>query len=150
MLINYMPIQTVPTITPTEVVLTRVTISSTGVLEDGGSGQSTDVDTDFSLPLQAKVVDNNGDPIPNVRVDFSAPASGASATFPNADNGLTDANGVVTVTVKANSTSGTYNVEANINPASVMSATFVLTNLLTTAPPVTPTLYLPIINKNAP
>lgn len=124
LLINYMPIEN-----PTEVILTRVDVpSAPGIAATGGSGQSAHIDADFALPLQATVTDQNGDPVPNALVTFSAPASGASAAFPDGNQRLTDINGVVTVTVRANDIAGNYNVTANLSPEQVTPATFALTN----------------------
>lgn len=147
LLVNYMPIGP----DPTEVRLTRVDIPAAGVVAQSGSGQSANLNTDFAQPLQIKVVDPNGNPIANVRITFNAPASGAGATFPGGNVGLTDANGLVSVTVKANDTAGSYNVTANIGPDSVNDAVFSLTN---TSPggipnPSSPKIYLPMIVRNS-
>jgi hypothetical protein len=123
LLINYLPI-----VSPTAVILTRVDIPSLGIEATGGSGQSTNIETDFSLPLAATVRNQNDDPVPNALVTFNAPASGASAAFPAGNQRLTDVNGVVTVTVRANSVPGSYNVTANLSPEQVTPASFSLTN----------------------
>ena len=47
-----------------------------------GGGQSAAVNTVFATPLQAIVRDYFGNPVPNVKVTFTAPSSGPSGTFP--------------------------------------------------------------------
>src|SRR5260370_8239010 len=54
-----------------------------------GSGQSTTVGTAFAAPLVATVT-TGGTPTSGVTVAFTAPASGASGTFPVAPNPQTD------------------------------------------------------------
>src|SRR5262249_49849318 len=46
-----------------------------------GTPQSTTVATAFGSALQAKVVDGSSNPVSGVAVTFTAPSSGASATF---------------------------------------------------------------------
>jgi len=61
--------------------------------------------------IRATVVDGNQQPAPNVRVDFTAPAFGASCTL-SSPFAITDANGVATVSCPSNCVAGTYNVSA--------------------------------------
>ncbi|MBN1995004.1 MAG: hypothetical protein JW953_20080 [Anaerolineae bacterium] len=124
LLINYMPIQS-----PTQVILTRVDIPSLNLKASGGSGQSANVGTDFTLPLQVTVLDGSDNPVPNVRITFAAPDSSASAVFPNGLVGLTDDQGIVTATVQANAIPGAYTVTANIGPEAVIPASFTLSNV---------------------
>src|SRR6185295_590588 len=66
-----------------------------------------------------------GNPLGNVSVTFTAPSTGASATFPGGGSALTNSSGVATIRPTANGTIGTYNVTAAVGGA---TATFVLTN----------------------
>lgn len=61
--------------------------------------------------ITASVHDALGHPAPSVRVDFSAPASGASCTL-SSPFAITDWSGVATVTCTPNCTPGTYSVTA--------------------------------------
>ena len=81
-----------------------------------GGGQSATVSTAFASPLVATVTDAHSNPVSGVTVVFTAPASGASATFATTplsatDSEITGANGQATSKAfTANSTVGTYNV----------------------------------------
>src|SRR5437016_3239812 len=77
-----------------------------------GDGQSTTASTAFATPLQVKVKGPCGELLAGLTVTFSAPLSGASATFPNGPSAVTDVQGVATVNVNANATAGSYTVTA--------------------------------------
>ena len=76
--------------------------------------------------IRAIVVDANGAPAPSVRVDFAAPASGASCALSN-PFAITDPNGVATVSCTSNCVEGTYSVSARPLTAGSV-ATVSLTN----------------------
>jgi sugar lactone lactonase YvrE len=61
--------------------------------------------------IRATVFDADGGPAAGVRVDFTAPSSGASCALSNAF-GITDVNGVAAVTCTSNCIAGTYSVNA--------------------------------------
>lgn len=61
--------------------------------------------------IRATVVDGNQQPAPNVRVDFTAPVSGASCTL-SSPFAITDTNGVAAVSCTSNCVAGTYDVSA--------------------------------------
>jgi len=107
--------------------LTNVSGQANLVLRLTGTPQRTAVNTDFPLLLKAIVVDNNGSPVSGVTVTFTAPATGASATFlGNVQTAVSDAAGIATsVVVKANGTVGQYSVTAAKDNS---SASFFLTN----------------------
>ncbi len=92
----------------------------------GGSPQTTTVGSSFATPLSALVTDVNGNPSVGVTVNFTAPATGASATITPA-TAITGANGVATATAKANGTNGNYTVVASVSGFSG-TAQFTLTN----------------------
>ena len=102
-----------------------------GVVVTGGSAQTAKVGTGFSSPLQAEVVDTGGCPISGVNVEFVAPTSGPSATFPGAATNATvetGSNGVATApTLTANDVSGSYTVLAEVANTGI-EADFNLTN----------------------
>jgi hypothetical protein len=84
----------------------------------------------FAYPnlLQAKVSDSYGNPVPNVPVTFSAPASGASGTFNGPPTVTTNALGVATAPAfTANQVAGSFTVTVSAPPP-VGSASFSLTN----------------------
>ncbi|MBX9584156.1 MAG: Ig-like domain-containing protein [Gemmataceae bacterium] len=91
-----------------------------------GAGQSAVVNTDFPIPLRARVTDAFGNPVSGVTVTFTAPGSGASATFPLGNTAVTDANGEAAVRARANGTAGGYAVTASA--AGATPATFNLGN----------------------
>lgn len=107
----------------------------------GGQFQSTDVNTAFGSALTVTVRDSGGAPVVNVPVTFSAPTSGASATFTGGVTSVTAFTDVAGVAssgpVTANGTAGSYLVDAWIaNDSSVPGVLFQLTN---TGGTVTPT-----------
>jgi len=99
-----------------------------------GTPQSATVNTAFATQLKATVRDAGNATISGAGVTFSAPASGASGTFPGPVTSVTvisDGSGVATAPVfTANSTTGTYNVTATSGP---VNTTFSLTNLAQSA-----------------
>ena len=101
----------------------------------GGTPQSTIVQHTFASALQATVKDASSSPVAGVTVTFTAPGSGASATFAGGVNtAVTNASGVATsVILTANSTvGGPYNVVASVAGVAT-PANFALTN--TPGPP---------------
>lgn len=102
-----------------------------------GSSQTATTQTKFAVPLEVTLMSPGGTPENGIRVDFSAPGSGASCRFPNGGptySVLTDFNGHASATCTANSTAGSYKVTAT--PLSlIQSVSFSLTN---SAPSSTP------------
>lgn len=77
--------------------------------------QTAPVMTNFLNNLVVTVyADAANHPLPNARVTFTGPASGAGVTFPNGNSVLTDANGRASVPIKANSVAGSYRVSATV------------------------------------
>jgi hypothetical protein len=110
----------------------------------GGNSQSTLVNTNFASPLKVKAVDQYNNPISGVTVTFSAPSSGASASFPSGATATTNANGEASVTAKANTIAGSYSVTASASGASgSIQASFTLNNTLSET-----WIYLPFISRN--
>ncbi len=103
-----------------------------------GTPQNAQVSTAFNVPLSAEIEDAFGNGIPNVSVTFTAPASGASATFSPSATATTNANGIVSIDATANNTAGTYTVTATSNGVGT-DATFTLTNTTGTTPVVVKT-----------
>ncbi|HET7433359.1 MAG TPA: lamin tail domain-containing protein, partial [Thermoanaerobaculia bacterium] len=97
-----------------------------------GTPQSATISTAFSTALQATVTDAGNAPIEGVGVTFTAPASGASGTFPNGTNTVsvaTNASGMATApTFTANGVAGGYIVTAT---TAALTANFNLTNTAT-------------------
>jgi protocatechuate 3,4-dioxygenase beta subunit len=112
-------------------VLTSEPVSATptctgsinGILAEAGSGQVAKVDTAYSTPLEAEVVDQGGCPVTGADVEFSVTDSGASAFFPGDVITVTvptGSNGIATApTLTANEVSGSFTVEASISNYSV-------------------------------
>jgi hypothetical protein len=106
-----------------------------------GAGQSANVGTAFTSPLAATVTDTYGNAKSGVSVTFSAPASGASATFASGGNctsnpqtyqcvATTNGSGVATSSAfTANATQGAYNISAAAAGGSNPSVNFGATNL---------------------
>ncbi|MDY7013876.1 MAG: CHAT domain-containing protein, partial [Cyanobacteriota bacterium] len=77
----------------------------------GGNNQSTLVTTPFANPLSVRVSDRFGNPIPNLAINFNAPATGASGRFDNR-NFITDPDGILSLGFTANGIDGRYQVVA--------------------------------------
>jgi len=90
-----------------------------------GTPQNATVFAPFALPLQVLVTDSNNNPLTGVSVAFSAPATGAGASF-SATTATTGPNGVASVSAVANGVVGSYTVTAS---AGGLTANFALTNL---------------------
>ncbi len=101
------------------------------IAASGGTPQSATVNTGFPAPLQATLKDANNNPVGGVSVTFTAPASGAGASFGGLGTAtaVTNANGVATApALSANGQAGSYFVTATAAGVSP-SAGFSLTNL---------------------
>lgn len=92
----------------------------------GGNNQITGTGTAFPNPLSAAALDNEGNLVDGVTIDFLAPESGPSGTFSdsgtNTTSVLTDSNGIATTSVfAANDQQGLYNVVASAPGLGVVS-----------------------------
>ncbi len=81
-----------------------------GIFATAGNPQSTPAGSAFSFPLEATVVDNNGNYVTGAQVTFSAPAGMMVVNVLAVGNrSLTDdSNGRASVTATASSTAGAY------------------------------------------
>lgn len=95
-----------------------------------GNNQSVAPQFPFALPLVARAANALNNPVAGVSVLFTAPASGASCTFPPSSltaTAVTDINGLATTpNPTANATAGAYSVAATKSGA--QTAYFGLTN----------------------
>jgi hypothetical protein len=114
-----------------------------------GSGQQAFISSQFGTQLQARLLDASHNPIAGAMVTFTAPSSGASATFANGtttDTVTTNANGIATSSVlTANATTGSYVVTAT-SPAVTGTASFSLTNAQAIVTVVAPAPTTAVIN----
>jgi len=95
-----------------------------------GSGQTAAPGASFASPLIAKVTDAYDNAVSGAQVTYSAPGSGASATF-TGNPATSNSGGQASVTATANGTNGTYTVTASVSGGST-SASFSLTNVMPT------------------
>lgn len=100
-----------------------------------GAGSAT-VASPFDAALVAVVRDAGGLPVPGAVVDFTAPASGASAELA-ATSATTDAAGEVTITASAGTVAGAYAVTARVAGVAV-AASFARVNLAGPAAVIAP------------
>jgi len=117
---------------PADFSLTNAAGAPASITATSGTPQSTVVNTAFSAPLGATVVDKNSNPVSGVTVTFTAPTAGASGTFANGTNtttATTNDSGVATSSAfSANGTvGGPYTVTATVVGVST-PADFSLTN----------------------
>ena len=105
--------------------------SPESILATAGTPQHAAIGTVFAVALGATVKDADGNPVPAAKVTFTAPASGASGTFPGGvtmATSFTDTSGVATApTFTANSLVGSYVVDATVTGV-LTAANFSLTN----------------------
>jgi sugar lactone lactonase YvrE len=95
-----------------------------------GTLQSAPIGTPFPSPLEVTVKASTGTPAPGVRVDFSAPSTGASCVFSNNTQTisiLTDGDGKATASCRAIVQPGSYTVTAT-PLGSGQAGSFSLTN----------------------
>jgi hypothetical protein len=93
----------------------------------GGNDQQAFANTAFASPLAVQVTSAFGEPVQGGQVTFSAPASGASATFAPATTVTIDANGQASLSAVANGITGGYTVSAATGSAGPVN--FSLTNV---------------------
>jgi OOP family OmpA-OmpF porin len=94
-----------------------------------GNNQSTRISTAFGVGLSVLVTSTAGTPLAGATVVFTAPASGAAATFSGSGSATTNASGIATVTATANAMlGGLYTVTATVSGTSA-STTFSLRNI---------------------
>ena len=91
----------------------------------GTTPQSATVGQSFGTDLSVLVTDTYGNPISGVPVTFTAPGSGASASF-GTGTVNTNSSGIASTTVNADTVAGSYVVTAT---AAGLSTTFQLTNV---------------------
>ena len=106
-----------------------------------GTPQSARIFQVFPVLLQVVVIDNDGIPVNNIDVTFSAPDSGASGSFMAGNVTAiesTDEQGIAKVVLKANLITGSYTVLATVNGIAT-PAEFSLTNTAFTPNPLVET-----------
>lgn len=124
----------------------------TTVQVTSGSPQAAALSAQYAQPLTARVLNGVGDPLSSISVLFTAPAAGASCSWPalftNTVTELTDINGyAATPNMTANATLGSYTVSAAV--AAVTPALFYLTNGAAFLPEVCTTASVPTGVSNA-
>lgn len=108
---------------------TNIVNPPAAILVVSGSPQNTQAGTGYPLPLTAKVVDANSNPLNNVSVTFTLPSSGPSATFSGSGltfTGTTNSQGlIVTPALTANQINGSFTAIASTG---ALQAVFVLSS----------------------
>jgi hypothetical protein len=132
---NYTVTATAPgTTTPASFSLTNVSGTPSTITATAGTPQGAAVTTAFATALQATVKDSNNNLLSNVPVTFTAPSTGAGASFGGSVTAvvMTNASGIaVAPALTANAQAGTYSVTASVAGVTG-SASFSLTNTSTT------------------
>jgi len=117
--------------TPASFALTNLAGPPASILATAGTPQHAPIGGLFKTALGATVKDGSGNPVPNAAVTFSAPASGASGTFPGGLTTVTVATGASGIATApaftANITVGSYAVSASATGVAT-AANFSLTN----------------------
>jgi hypothetical protein len=118
--------------------LTNLPGPAASVTATAGSGQSTTVNLPFGTALQAVVKDASNNVLSGVTVTFTAPTTGATASFggSNSATALTNPSGIATApAMTANGQAGSYSVTASVAGVGA-PANFSLTNSLPAAVPI--------------
>jgi adhesin/invasin len=125
---SYQVIATVGTLTVTFQLSNTAVPGS--IVPFAGDGQSAQINATFTNLLQAKVTDASGAVISGAVVVFSAPTTGARATFGGASSAtaVTNAAGIATApTALAGTVTGGYPITATVQGTTIKT-TFTLTN----------------------
>ncbi len=126
---NYIVTATVTNLPIVSFALTNLADMPASISVTGGNSQVTAVTITFPAPLTVTVKDQFGNLVSGATVTFTAPTTGASATFGSGVIAVTNAQGVAQSGVlTANGTPGTYSVVASVPPGPQTS--FTLTNVL--------------------
>lgn len=146
-------ISTEPSVTDAIASETVGAAAAASVTVVSGSNQSAVIGAAFASPLTVKVEDQYNNPVQGATVFFSAPGSGAGASF--STPAATAADGTTSVTATANGTAGptAYSVTASVAGVTT-PASFMLTNTkhstsLTVAPTSTALVYGQPVTVNA-
>ncbi|WP_269580828.1 choice-of-anchor D domain-containing protein [Roseibium sp. Sym1] len=108
--------------------------SASGLSATSGSGQATEINTQFGSVLVATVTDNNGNGVAGVDVTFTAPSTGASLTFAStgttSETVTTAGDGTASSSaMTANSTASSYGGSGSLTPYSVTASASGLTSV---------------------
>ena len=150
------------TTVPVQLVVTALSLAASA-----GSGQANPINNSYGTPLSVIITDQNGNPVPGQTVTFTAPSTGAGVTFLGASQtnanlasaakmnrpvpshvsssvsatAITNAQGIASVSVRANSIGGTFTVTAMI---AGLTVPFTLTNLASAPVSPAPTPPVPL------
>lgn len=103
-----------------------------------GNLQSTKITTGFSLNLQAIVTDPNGGFVSGAKVAFVGPTFGAGPEFSGqgtAGSAITNASGIASISVQANTLAGAYLVNASVGGLAPVAYSLRNTNFVLSTPP---------------
>jgi ELWxxDGT repeat protein len=130
---------------PTDSLTLTNTADAPHTVNVSGGNQSTTVNTAFSNQIVVTVLDQHGNPVPNVPVAFFLPTGGASGTLSGGPVGFTDANGQVVKTLTANTVAGTFSINVQVIGGTHPNA--VISNLTNVPGPVAQIAFLPLANR---
>jgi hypothetical protein len=122
---------------PANFTLTNTAGAAVSIVTTVGSNQSATVNSLFTAPLIASVTDAFGNPVSGVTVFFTAPGSGASASFLGWSTMVTDDSGRAVAVLAANTVAGSYSITASAVGVSGNGAFNGLTNLAGPATSIT-------------
>jgi len=107
--------------------MTNLADIATKLLIIGGNTQTAVVNATYAQPLQLKLVDNYGNPVPNQSISFATVNTGPGVAFNSAAAVITNAMGVATSPLMtANTIAGSFIVTASAS--NNLKGTFSLTN----------------------
>ena len=116
---------------PAVFALTNTASRATSIAVGAAGGSSATVDTRFAVPLAVTVTDASGNPVPDAKVVFAAPAKGATGRFTHKRRRVTVTTGVKGIAVAprfvANGVAGGFAVTVHV-VGSPATAAFALVN----------------------
>jgi adhesin/invasin len=101
---------------PADFLLTCTAGTAADIAAAGGTPQTTPAGSPYPALLQVVLTDAFGNPVANVSVTFTPPASGPGGVFNALSTVLTNALGIATApALSANTTAGSFTVSATVN-----------------------------------
>jgi subtilisin family serine protease len=128
----------------TSFTLTNLAASPSQLAIVSGNQQQTRINSQFAQPIQIRISDKYNNPIAGQLVAFNAPTSGPSAILIGTNPALSDSQGIVSISARANNNVGSYTIRISSGD---LSADLTLTNTSSAQAPDTGKIYLPMVTR---
>jgi subtilisin family serine protease len=128
----------------TSFTLTNLAASPSQLAIVSGNQQQTRINSQFAQPIQIRISDKYNNPIAGQLVAFNAPTSGPSAILIGTNPALSDSQGIVSISARANNNVGSYTIRISSGD---LSTNLTLTNTSSAQAPDTGKIYLPMVTR---